>query len=348
MSSPLATTASPLPTSIEELGIVPAALLQVNVLPGSHWAEIGANADASDANDNDAESESTLSADAASSTASLASSILAYRQIHGRTYHSERGNALYWGSNDQKANDSLDLIKSWMLARGPNAKVFSEKSSGLRKLLKKSNIYMEYIDGPVVLEKKDLPFEVDDAKWAEIADSGVNRAWFYHDNVSKKLDLQLALASVVKHIKENGPYAGIVGFSQGAAVSTIIANTIKSYPELSGVQDYFKLSLAVSGYSFTEPKPDGAEGELQITEKFVSAFTVPVDDPAYVTKSVFIYGSNDNSVPGVRSQYLAAMYPEDKKAAFQHDGGHFVPNKKDFLNPVVDEILIAVGLKESK
>lgn len=217
-----------------------------------------------------------------------------------------------------------------------NGKVFSEKSSGLRKLLKKANVHLEYIDGPVVLEKKDLPFEVEDDKWAEIVDAGVNRAWFYHDSVSKNLDLTEAISTVVKHIKENGPYDGILGFSQGAAVSTIISNTVQSQSELKGIQDYFKVAIEVSGYSFTEPKPD-SEDSLQITEKFVDAFTVPTEH-SYSTTNIFIYGSNDNSVPGVRSQFLAAMYPEDKKTIFEHDGGHFVPNKKDFLRPVVAEI----------
>lgn len=34
--------------------------------------------------------------DNSSSTASLSSSILHYRTINGRTFHSERGNAQYW------------------------------------------------------------------------------------------------------------------------------------------------------------------------------------------------------------------------------------------------------------
>ena len=40
--------------------------------------------------------DSALGQDANSSTASITSSILHYRTIHGRTYHSERGNASYW------------------------------------------------------------------------------------------------------------------------------------------------------------------------------------------------------------------------------------------------------------
>lgn len=42
------------------------------------------------------EDDPGLGADAESSTASITSSILHYRTINGRTYHSERGNAAYW------------------------------------------------------------------------------------------------------------------------------------------------------------------------------------------------------------------------------------------------------------
>lgn len=44
----------------------------------------------------DSDADSALGPDAESSTASITSSILQYRTIHGRTYHSERGNAFYW------------------------------------------------------------------------------------------------------------------------------------------------------------------------------------------------------------------------------------------------------------
>lgn len=53
--------------------------------------------------------DSALDSDAASSTASLTASILEYRKIHNRTYHSERGNALYWATNDDQQNESQDI-----------------------------------------------------------------------------------------------------------------------------------------------------------------------------------------------------------------------------------------------
>ncbi|KAH6995780.1 S-adenosyl-L-methionine-dependent methyltransferase [Ilyonectria sp. MPI-CAGE-AT-0026] len=73
------------------------------MLAPTHWEN---NDGAEDAGDTD----STLGDSAASSTASVSSSILEYRIINGRTYHAERGDAQYWASNDAQANESLDVI----------------------------------------------------------------------------------------------------------------------------------------------------------------------------------------------------------------------------------------------
>ncbi|KAK5657989.1 hypothetical protein OQA88_2543, partial [Cercophora sp. LCS_1] len=51
--------------------------------------------------------------DAESSTASITSSILNYRQLHGRTFHGERGTANYWAANDAKQNDLLDIVHAF-------------------------------------------------------------------------------------------------------------------------------------------------------------------------------------------------------------------------------------------
>ena len=95
-----------------------------------HENEAGVNDDA----------DSALGSLVASSTTSVTESILEYRTIHGRTYHSERGNAHYWfawtpsltgytepveiqrsyrdnnnfetfrASNDDKQNESMDIV----------------------------------------------------------------------------------------------------------------------------------------------------------------------------------------------------------------------------------------------
>ncbi|KAH7198328.1 S-adenosyl-L-methionine-dependent methyltransferase [Fusarium flagelliforme] len=70
-----------------------------------HWATLtGGNAP-----EEEDDADSAVGDDTASSTESMSSSILHYRTINGRTYHSERGNANYWTPNDEHHSESMDM-----------------------------------------------------------------------------------------------------------------------------------------------------------------------------------------------------------------------------------------------
>lgn len=43
------------------------------------------------------------------STVSLSESIMQYRVVNGRTYHSEKHGCLYWGPNDERSNEAEDI-----------------------------------------------------------------------------------------------------------------------------------------------------------------------------------------------------------------------------------------------
>ncbi|KAF5011136.1 hypothetical protein FDECE_2744 [Fusarium decemcellulare] len=70
-----------------------------------HWAQLAEIHEEGGRDDDD----SALDPDSAETTASITSSILQYRTIHGRTFHSERGDAQYWAANDEQNSDSLDI-----------------------------------------------------------------------------------------------------------------------------------------------------------------------------------------------------------------------------------------------
>ncbi|KAK3348384.1 S-adenosyl-L-methionine-dependent methyltransferase [Neurospora tetraspora] len=90
--SPTPGAASPAPAQSDE---------PTDLLSGAHWGELEIP------DDND----STLGSDVESSSASISSSILQYRTISGRTYHSDSvTDSEYWGPNDEKANDVLDIF----------------------------------------------------------------------------------------------------------------------------------------------------------------------------------------------------------------------------------------------
>ncbi|CAF3526880.1 unnamed protein product [Fusarium graminearum] len=72
------------------------------LLPPQHWGQLSEDIDDRD------DADSTIP-DNASSTASLTSSILKYRTLHGRLYQSERGNTDYWGPIDEAGQEAMDI-----------------------------------------------------------------------------------------------------------------------------------------------------------------------------------------------------------------------------------------------
>ncbi|KAK7413131.1 hypothetical protein QQX98_008017 [Neonectria punicea] len=88
---------SPVQTETEQLG----HHTDTSILPPQHWTQL------TEADDQDDADSAVF--DKVSSTASLTSSILKYRTIHGRKYHSERGNAEYWGPIDEAFHKGMDI-----------------------------------------------------------------------------------------------------------------------------------------------------------------------------------------------------------------------------------------------
>ncbi|KAF5599123.1 methyltransferase [Fusarium pseudocircinatum] len=76
--------------------------------PVTHWEQLN---EQEEADNNDADS---VISNPAESTASMTSSILSYRTIQGRTFHSERGNAQYWAANDEQQNESMDIVHHFL------------------------------------------------------------------------------------------------------------------------------------------------------------------------------------------------------------------------------------------
>ncbi|KAI0390834.1 S-adenosyl-L-methionine-dependent methyltransferase [Xylariaceae sp. FL0594] len=98
-----ATAASPSSPVATGSGQGPADHSQAPLLPASHWVNPPEEFE-------DDDTDSAYGDDAASSTASLSASILEYRTVHGRTFHSERGNAQSWNPNDAQHDESMDIL----------------------------------------------------------------------------------------------------------------------------------------------------------------------------------------------------------------------------------------------
>ncbi|TPX12518.1 uncharacterized protein E0L32_000695 [Thyridium curvatum] len=98
----------------------PGAPSHTEILPAQHWTNLA------ESHERDDNADLAVD-DKQSSTASISSSIIEYRTIQGRTFHSNRGNAQYWsvsdldlcgdtstyhesrGANDERQNEALDI-----------------------------------------------------------------------------------------------------------------------------------------------------------------------------------------------------------------------------------------------
>lgn len=100
------------------------------LLPPTHWTQLAEQQNLDDDND-------SAFGDTASSTDSITSSILEYRTIHGRTYHSENvpGNAQYWGSNDEMQNEAMDINHHFLTLCTDNKLFFAPLGDRIQKVL---------------------------------------------------------------------------------------------------------------------------------------------------------------------------------------------------------------------
>ena len=244
-----------------------------------------------------------------------------------------------------------------------SGKLFAEKSSGIRKLLTKQlGFELDYIDPPELIQtKEELPFilglteEESSTKWGEVVSNNCNRCWWKANEPGVYDGFNTSMDYVVDYIKKNGPFDGIIGFSQGAAMAAMVSNSIH---RLIPDHPYFDFSLLISGFVFIDPLNDTQENRVNINYqiedlqeyiskvKIVSGYEQYFDVPAdFKTSVLVVYGTNDNTVPPIRSLYLSSLY-KNNIHMFEHDGGHFIPNKKPFLRPIV-ELLKETTLKSN-
>lgn len=237
----------------------------------------------------------------------------------------------------------------------------ARKSSGLRKILsKKLNIQVDYLTPcHEIKSRHELSFplgptdEESDKVWTQIVENGSNARWFDAQSANNYVGLDDAIKFIIDHIDKNGPYDGIIGFSQGAAMAAMITNCLQKFLP---THPPLKISLIVSGFCLTVPRNDDHSAEnkqriLEITDLDQYANEVKISEKTakYLcdakgesmgkhlpTEVILLYGLNDSIVPPIRSEYVSTLYNAKQVHNFAHDGGHFFPNDKKIVQPIAE------------
>jgi fermentation-respiration switch protein FrsA (DUF1100 family) len=234
--------------------------------------------------------------------------------------------------------------------------LFHAKTRALEKHLQKAfpGSTLVYPTGPLRLSPADVPgFESSSS--AEATDVEAY-GWWRRSNTAEPpeyLGLEDGMAAVAKILATEGPFDGVVGFSQGAALTAMLASLLEGPPRHEAFS-YFRTESPLS-----IPFPPSFESLQHPPLKFgviYSGFVAPgqrykafYDHPHIQTPTAHFLGSLDSVVDEGRSRALIdACGGEGKARVIWHPGGHFVPSGKQHLEALVDFIQSTTSLTPQK
>lgn len=190
-----------------------------------------------------------------------------------------------------------------------NGGSFREKTGALRKLLKKS-VELVFMDAPLTVHSPDI---CHDSKTSSgpIGEADP-RGWWFSDvsarsfSAQQQCEVSLGLdqsVTVVRDtIRSQGPFDGILGFSQGAAFVAMLCSLQEQNlePEFN-----FRFAILVAGFK---------SACLEHERFYKSTLQIP---------SLHVFGQEDRVIPDHMSKDLLPVF--DDPQILTHPGGHFVP-----------------------
>ncbi|XP_068457179.1 esterase OVCA2 [Clinocottus analis] len=186
-----------------------------------------------------------------------------------------------------------------------NGSSFREKTGALRKLLKK-HVELVYLSAP-----HSVPPASSEALESSGGDED-SRGWWFSDvqalsfsaqqQCEESLGLDDSVTAVREAVKNQGPFDGILGFSQGAAFVAMLCclQEQKLEPEFN-----FRFSILVAGFR-------------SACEEHKKFYNPPLQIP-----SLHVFGLEDRVIPDNMSRELLPSFHDPQ--VLTHPGGHFIP-----------------------
>lgn len=209
-----------------------------------------------------------------------------------------------------------------------SGKIFSSKTGGLRKNLKKLGYELYYPTAPIKIDKQQLAklhgSKNEDGKntldlasqFSTSATSDDLSGWYTRDGpgLSDFTIEKRTLDYLHDYVIQNGPFDGLMGFSQGAGLAGYLLTDFNGILNLSEEeQPDFKFFISFSGFKF---EPDHFQGSYN--KKKLS------------TPSLHVEGELDSVVTAARVNDLYECFEKNSRTLLKHPGAHFVPNSKAF------------------
>ena len=236
-----------------------------------------------------------------------------------------------------------------------NGQLFHAKTRVLEKHLQKtlSSVSLSYPTGPLQLNPSDVPGF--DGNPNSSPDDLEAYGWWRRSDGSdppEYVGIEQGLDVVAQVLKSDGPFDGVIGFSQGACLAGMVASLLEGDVRKKAFE------AAQSRSPLAVPYPASFAALNHPPLKFCvpySGFAAPgaryegfYNDPYIHTRSCQFIGSLDSVVEEKRTQTLIdAFGGSDKVQVVTHPGGHFVPNSKQYLDTVAAFIKTSLQGQES-
>ena len=221
--------------------------------------------------------------------------------------------------------------------------LFNAKTKALEKFLRKTfpGVTLSYPTGPMKLRASDIP-GYDSTKADE--DNGEPEAygWWSRSNTSEPpeyVGLEDGLSTVANTLQTEGPFDGVMGFSQGGALAAMVTSLLEG----DARKEAFKSAQSKSRLAM--PFPSSFVNLSHPPLKFCviyAGFVAPGDrytafyEPQLRTPACHFIGSLDTVVEEARTDRLVdATGGAKKTTVVVHSGGHFVPNNRQYIDAVV-------------
>ena len=207
-----------------------------------------------------------------------------------------------------------------------NSDTFHGKTGALRRRFRKEGVELVYANGPIILRPDQL-------LGGQPAEGETPRAWFTFADPQVYYEQQKqAMDQVIKTLRDEGPFEGILGFSQGACLLATLVAYHAQHPleEMESI----RYLIFVSGFI---PQAKQIENELfsPLLEETAKKIEIP---------SLHIYGATDSLIPSNQSPVVANFF--DSPTHYEHKGAHFVPANAAAMHTVKD--FVAEALKKSE
>jgi hypothetical protein len=199
-----------------------------------------------------------------------------------------------------------------------------------------------YLDGPLLLKTPDFPpdstsdsqtsantreshsgFNTDAPPSSTFAESPPRAWWGAKDNVSEYAELPSTLVYIFNYIKKHGPFDGIIGFSQGAALSLMLASWFEATTRLERRQ-----ALNSQGSPLKLEPPQGpvkfvlcVSGFRANPEYYGGFYSPKIETPV-----LYVIADLDIVVPEEGGKQLIGAL--ENFHFINHPGAHFVPTEK--------------------